>query len=165
MALLERVLQGRLPDYVSLREHIRQDVWSRDGLPLIGNLHTRQSHLLMATGYNGAGLVGSFLAAQIIRRQLLGSSLPEDALFQPHRAYGGRRRVMLGGLKPMAMAQLKGRLRRRAPRCPHMGCRMRYSPIARRWECPCHGSSFSILGENLDAPALHPAQVSAKDRM
>ena len=50
------------------------------------------------------------------------------------------------------------------PKCTHMGCRLRYFPQAQRWDCPCHGSAFSILGEVRAAPAAEDASISPRQR-
>ena len=39
-------------------------------------------------------------------------------------------------------------------RCPHLGCRLTYQAVARRFQCPCHGSQFSITGTRLQGPAV-----------
>lgn len=39
------------------------------------------------------------------------------------------------------------------PRCPHMGCALKYNKAERSWDCPCHGSRFAEDGELLDNPA------------
>lgn len=163
-ALLDRVLAGRLPEARVLDGALRQDVWSRDGLPLIGSIRSERHHLLMATGYSGYGVTGSMLAAQVLTRRILGQPLPEDALFNPLRRYDGAKRVVRAGAKELHAIRLKNRFRFRAPVCPHMGCRLRYSYASGKWECPCHGASFSVLGEVTDAPALHSIAVSARDR-
>jgi len=161
---LTRVLRGRLPEYEEEARILRQEVMSVDGLPLIGSVHQAQGPVLMAAGYDGWGLCGSFLAAQALTRLVLGSPLPEDAIYHPHRRPPGHRRVMIRGMKPILRARAAGSLRLHAPRCPHMGCRLRYSHVTSRWECPCHGSTFGVLGENVTGPALRPAEVSARDR-
>ena len=40
-----------------------------------------------------------------------------------------------------------------SPICPHLGCRPIWSSDAKRFQCPCHGSQFSIDGEHLAGPA------------
>ena len=45
-----------------------------------------------------------------------------------------------------------------------MGCPLRYNPANRRWECPCHGSTFDVLGQVEAAPAIRNARLSPKDR-
>ncbi|MBP1582309.1 MAG: Rieske 2Fe-2S domain-containing protein, partial [Oscillospiraceae bacterium] len=39
------------------------------------------------------------------------------------------------------------------PRCPHMGCALKYNKEEHSWDCPCHGSRFGETGELLDNPA------------
>lgn len=162
--LLDRVLAGRLPESHVTDGAIRQDVWSRDGLPLIGSIREKRRHLLMATGYSGYGVTGSMLAAQVLVRRILGRPLPEDAMFNPNRRYPQAQAIVASGVRELTRIRQRNRLRLRAPLCPHMGCRLRYNHTTKKWECPCHGATFTVLGENVDGPALLPISVSARDR-
>jgi cytochrome b6-f complex iron-sulfur subunit len=38
-------------------------------------------------------------------------------------------------------------------KCPHLGCKVPFNPATDRFECPCHGSKYNILGEYLEGPA------------
>ena len=40
-----------------------------------------------------------------------------------------------------------------APRCPHLGCALKYNLAEHTWDCPCHGSRFTEQGELIDNPA------------
>lgn len=40
-----------------------------------------------------------------------------------------------------------------SPICPHLGCRPAWNGDANRFQCPCHGSQFSLEGEHLAGPA------------
>ncbi len=40
--------------------------------------------------------------------------------------------------------------------CTHMGCELNWNPAERSWDCPCHGSRFSVDGEILHGPAVQP---------
>lgn len=39
------------------------------------------------------------------------------------------------------------------PRCPHMGCALKWNRRERSWDCPCHGSRFAKDGTLLNNPA------------
>ena len=40
-----------------------------------------------------------------------------------------------------------------APRCPHLGCALKYNPHEHSWDCPCHGSRFTESGKLIENPA------------
>jgi Rieske Fe-S protein len=40
--------------------------------------------------------------------------------------------------------------------CSHLGCSVNFNTSATRFECPCHGSRFSITGQVIHGPALFP---------
>lgn len=49
--------------------------------------------------------------------------------------------------------------------CPHMGCIIAWNPVAKSFDCPCHGSRFSSEGKLLHGPAskdLTPCSLTAE---
>jgi cytochrome b6-f complex iron-sulfur subunit len=47
---------------------------------------------------------------------------------------------------------LKQGIKALSARCPHLGCRLEYNATERRFQCPCHGSLFSLEGQRLGGP-------------
>lgn len=53
-----------------------------------------------------------------------------------------------------------------SPICPHLGCRPIWNGDANRFQCPCHGSQFSLEGEHLAGPAprgMDPLPLKEQD--
>ena len=46
-----------------------------------------------------------------------------------------------------------GGLRALYQKCPHLGCRVPFCDSSGRFECPCHGSVYNVVGEYLAGPA------------
>ena len=41
------------------------------------------------------------------------------------------------------------------PICPHLKCGLTFNTFTKTWDCPCHGSRFSIDGDCLQGPSLY----------
>jgi len=61
--------------------------------------------------------------------------------------------VDLNGEKVAAFRDDDGTVHAVSPTCTHMGCRVNFNPAERSWDCPCHGSRFSVDGCVLQGPA------------
>ena len=48
---------------------------------------------------------------------------------------------------------VKGVLSPATPRCPHMGCALKYNKQEHSWDCACHGSRFDESGNIINNPA------------
>lgn len=152
------------PRATEIQRLYRQDVWALDGLPLIGPIDMARPQLLMASGYSGWGMTGSFLAARLLTAHVMNRPLDEGALFLPHRVYPLHTlQVARGSVGPM-VKMVGGWLRPSAPVCPHMGCKLQYSKETDRWECPCHGSCFNDRGQLFHTPATRDTAVPPPKR-
>ncbi len=43
--------------------------------------------------------------------------------------------------------------------CPHLGCELTFNKIDKTWDCPCHGSRFTIDGKIIEAPTKEPLKL------
>jgi glycine/D-amino acid oxidase-like deaminating enzyme/nitrite reductase/ring-hydroxylating ferredoxin subunit len=74
--------------------------------------------------------------------------------------------VQLDGKKVAAARGTDGTLFTLSPTCPHMGCAVRWNRAESSWDCPCHGSRFSLDGTMLNGPAatdLRPFEVQPEE--
>ena len=66
----------------------------------------------------------------------------------------GQGAVLRRGLaKVAAYRDPAGALHECSAICPHLGCVVHWNPLETSWDCPCHGSRFTALGELLAGPA------------
>jgi glycine/D-amino acid oxidase-like deaminating enzyme/nitrite reductase/ring-hydroxylating ferredoxin subunit len=64
----------------------------------------------------------------------------------------------IDGAAVAAYRTTDGDLRLFSAACTHVGCVVRWNGFERCWDCPCHGSQFSIDGEPLQGPAHRPLE-------
>ena len=124
-----------------------QDCVSLDGVPYVGAYSGGTRGLYVATGFGKWGMTSAMAAAQLLTSLVQGEPSPYAALYSPSR----------GMLRPQlavnALEATIGLLTPTVPRCPHMGCALKYNPREGSWDCPCHGSRFGTDGKLLDGPA------------
>ena len=92
-------------------------------------------------------MTSAMAAAKLLTDLALGRDNPCEAVFSPSRT-ALRPQLAVNGL-----ASVLGLLTPTAPRCPHMGCALKYNAAERSWDCPCHGSRFQEDGTLIDHPA------------
>lgn len=124
-----------------------QDCMTLDGIPYIGRYSRRGGELYVATGFNKWGMTSAMVASMILTELVQGRESPYDFPFSPQRS----------SLHPQLAANLLETLcnfvKPTAPRCPHLGCALKWNPQERSWDCPCHGSRFDEKGRLLNNPA------------
>jgi glycine/D-amino acid oxidase-like deaminating enzyme/nitrite reductase/ring-hydroxylating ferredoxin subunit len=69
----------------------------------------------------------------------------------------GQGAIVRQGLKKIAAYRDEnGKLFLRSAACTHLGCHLHWNSLERCWDCPCHGSHFSVDGSVLNSPAVSP---------
>jgi nitrite reductase/ring-hydroxylating ferredoxin subunit len=69
----------------------------------------------------------------------------------------GQGAVVRRGLKKVAVYRDgRGAVHELSAVCPHLGCIVHWNGAEKTWDCPCHGSRFSALGQVISGPANSP---------
>ncbi len=120
----------------------RPNAWAETFSP--NRLSLRSAHEVMQLGAKfSADLVGDRVR-------------PPQALFTDSIPAGEARVVADGLGKKGVFRDDSGQLHAVSLRCTHLGCLLRFNAAERSWDCPCHGSRFSVDGTVLEGPAVHP---------
>lgn len=62
--------------------------------------------------------------------------------------------MMVDGRKLAVARDTSGRLHAVSPICTHMGCDVAWNSAEQTWDCPCHGSRYSVDGTVKNGPAV-----------
>lgn len=124
-----------------------QDCMSLDGIPYIGLYSRAVPNLFVATGFNKWGMTTAMAAAELLTDLVLERENPYAAVFSPSRSIWHPQLFINAGETALNL------LTPTVPRCPHMGCALKYNKAEHTWDCPCHGSRFTRDGELIDNPA------------
>lgn len=146
-AFLEAQARKYFPDAKILRRWAAQDCMTLDGIPYIGRYSRGSGNLYVATGFNKWGMTSSMVSAMILSELVQGRSHPWAQVFDPSRT------VLRPQLAVNLLESTVNLLTPTVPRCPHLGCALKWNARERSWDCSCHGSRFTEAGELLDNPA------------
>lgn len=144
---LEEFAQKYYPRATVVSRWATQDCKTLDDMPYIGQYAKHTPDLFVATGFNKWGMSNAMVAADILCDLVTGKENPYARVFSPLRS------MWHPQLAQNAFESTVGLLTPTVPRCPHLGCALKYNPAEHSWDCPCHGSRFGEDGELIDNPA------------
>ncbi len=124
-----------------------QDCMTLDGVPYIGRYSENTPNMYVATVFNKRGMTSSMVAASLLTDLVRGKYNPYAKLFSPSRT------ILRPQLAVNAVEAVGNLLTPTAPRCPHLGCALKWNSAEHSWDCPCHGSRFDENGSLLNNPA------------
>jgi len=94
------------------------------------------------------------VAEQLIEGKL--SAVPDHVELKP----GEGKLVEANGQRAGAHRDEQGKLHVVDTTCTHMGCEVNWNSAETSWDCPCHGSRFSIEGDIIEGPAVRPLEFN-----
>lgn len=125
-----------------------QDCMTLDEIPYIGNYSKWTPNLYVATGFNKWGMTSSMVSAMLLADRIAGKENPYASVFSPSRS------MLRLQLAVNAVEATKNLLTPTVPRCPHLGCALKWNETEHSWDCPCHGSRFDEDKQLINNPAM-----------
>jgi len=144
---LEAFAKKHYKNAVTVGKWATQDCMTLDDLPYVGRYSKATPNLYVATGFNKWGMTNAMAAADILCSLVQGKEHPHAEVFSPSRS------ILRPQLAVNAFESMIGLLTPTVPRCPHLGCALKYNAAEHSWDCPCHGSRFDKNGALIDNPA------------
>jgi len=151
---LEAFASRHYPEGEITHRWASQDCMSLDSIPYIGRYSKNTPNLFVATGFNKWGMTSSMAAAMILSDMIQGKRNPYEDVFSPSRT------MMHKQLAANAFESTLNLLTPTVPRCPHMGCALKWNRHEHTWDCPCHGSRFDSDGKVIQNPAIRELKNS-----
>ncbi len=144
---LEAFAKRHYPSAQIVSRWATQDCMTLDGVPYIGQYAKSTPQLYVAAGFNKWGMTSSMVAALLLTDLVQGKSNPYADVFSPSRT------MLRPQLALNAAETTVSLLTPTVPRCPHLGCALKYNREEHSWDCSCHGSRFTEDGRVLNNPA------------
>lgn len=141
------------PDAVEKYHWAAQDCMSLDEAPYIGSYSPSMPGCYVATGFRKWGMTTAMVSAMVLADLLEGIENPYKTIFAPDR------NMFTSQLLFNSTEAVFNMLTPTVPRCPHLGCALKWNKAERSWDCPCHGSRFAQDGRLLDNPANGDKQM------
>ena len=151
------------------------DITSNDFLPIISKI--KNENIYFATAFNKWGITNGVLTGSIISDLLNNNDNEFIDLFSYYRGTNLKKVfrsfsfIFYNFLSFFNKSNVKsfydcekrysifidknGREHKIISKCPHMGCKILFNDFDETWDCPCHGSRYSIDGELINGPSVN----------
>ena len=142
------------PEATVKTQYATQDCMTLDAMPYIGQYSKNTPNLFVATGFNKWGFTSAMVAAELLCDMLTNVKFTDesDQIFSPSRS------IFHPQLAVNIFESFIGLISPTVPRCPHLGCALKYNKAEHSWDCPCHGSRFTEDGKLINNPATDDKQ-------
>ncbi len=135
-----------------------QDCMSLDSIAYIGEYSKTAPYIYVATGFNKWGMTTSMVASNLLSDLIMGNSNEYSELYLPSR------KIFHPQLFENIIESAINLLTPTAPRCPHLGCALKWNAAEKSWDCSCHGSRFTDDGKLLDNPATADLKIKHRNQ-
>lgn len=150
---LEAFAEKYYPDSKIKYRWAAQDCITLDGSAYIGRYGKDTANLYVATGFNKWGMTLSMVSAMMLCDAVTEKKNRYEMIFNPSR------KVWHPQLFENICEAATNIFTFSKPRCPHLGCALKWNKQERSWDCPCHGSRFSQDGKLLDNPSTDDLNI------
>lgn len=130
-----------------IAEWATQDCMTLDNIAYIGRYSKNTPDIFVATGFNKWGMTTALVAATVLCDMITGEQNAAQELFSPNRS------ILHPQLAVNTFETTLNLITPTAPRCPHLGCALKWNREEHSWDCSCHGSRFGKDGKVLNNPA------------
>jgi len=146
-------------------EWCANDCMTFDHVPYTGRMFCFCRSAFMISGFGKWGMANSFACAKLIDDIFNKQKNPYKRIFKPTRILNIK--VWLAffwNFLQDGLGLVLGLLSSRKRRCPHMGCRLKFNPNTRTYDCPCHGSRLTEKGDIIVSPTVDANEVLARKK-
>ena len=130
-----------------------QDCMTLDGIAYIGEYSKKLPNVFVATGFNKWGMTNAMVSANILCDMICERKNDYAKVFSPSRSIWHPKLIING------VESVVNLLTPTVPRCPHLGCALKYNAVEHSWDCPCHGSRFTEDGKLIENPATSDKKI------
>lgn len=150
---LSAFIRQNYPEAHEVARWATQDCMTLDGIPYIGQYSKRTPNFYVATGFNKWGMTSAMVSARLLTDIICEKKNDYVSVFSPSRS------IIRPQLASNAAHAIINLLTPTVPRCPHVGCALKYNKHEHSWDCPCHGSRFDEDGKLLDNPSTQDKKL------
>lgn len=144
---LREFMQRYYPEAVEKYHWAAQDCMPLDHAPYIGVYSPSMQECYVASGFRKWGMTSAMVSAMLLADLIQEKENPYARVFCPAR------NIFTGQMLCNLSESVWNMITPTVPRCPHLGCALKWNPAERSWDCPCHGSRLAENGKVLDNPA------------
>lgn len=152
------------------------DIISNDHMPLIGKL--KDENILVATAFNKWGMTNGILAAKIMTDIINNKENEFIDLFNIYRKTNFKKitnniKYNYDNIKSFIKNKKQNNIIHKTEngieyaiyidenkkehkiinKCPHLKCKLIFNELDKTWDCPCHGSRYTIDGKVIKGPS------------